>query len=532
MRVAVTRDGVPIPFVWDGRLHQEEAIVERKRADVYFLASAGAYEARVEDLLTGARSRAADRVQEPGKLRTQVQSLRLLQAGESVALADDPNRVGLRVLPGLSTSFQALVQATASYSHACCEQTAAIMLSACAMYACSTDPQGCGKAESIILAGVRREEQMWLPRRGFKMYPHSGNGPDEYWGKMTVPYLYDVLLLKSERVSPALRVGLDKVAEMARDAGRAYGIEMPPREPTSCREAYLMLRFATEETRTVSESAVSFVQKRIAQDPALEKDRDGVPRGAVGRRAEAAYAASVLLHAGRREDLPAALKLANLVVSAFNDEGRLYSTVDSVAAISLMRELQQAGVAGGGEVRLTGEVISVSEAACSDEDIQRVQCTGGTAPVQITQWVEENWAAFSAGAAATVALEVDGRPTRRLHTGDAVDLVVGLEGGYRDGDLVWVCLPDALSRVTGGGQVKKFSVDFAGRDEVRISLAVTSITVDRKGAPAPQHFAVCVRNMFEEERCGSPGLLDITVLPSGEAPGRLLESLAALQAAE
>lgn len=88
-----------------------------------------------------------------------------------------------------------------------------------------------------------------------------------------------------------------------------------------------------------------------------------------------------------------------------------------------------------------------------------------------------------------------------------------LESGYKPGDLLWVCLPDALSRVVGGGQVKRFSLDFQGNDTLRVSLAATGVTVDRHGQPAPARFAVCVRNMFEEERGGNQGLLEVTVAP-------------------
>ena len=96
--------------------------------------------------------------------------------------------------------------------------------------------------------------------------------------------------------------------------------------------------------------------------------------------------------------------------------------------------------------------------------------------------------------------------------GSSRPLVVKIESGYVPGDLCWVCLPDALSRVIGGGQVKRFSVDFKGKDEVRIPLAATAVTVNREGGEAPAHFAVCVRNMFEEERGGNPGALTVTVV--------------------
>ena len=47
-------------------------------------------------------------------------------------------------------------------------------------------------------------------------------------------------------------------------------------------------------------------------------------------------------------------------------------------------------------------------------------------------------------------------------------------------------------------------MDFEGRDELRIPLIVTS------KIESEQHFALCVRNMFEEERVTMPGLLTVS----------------------
>lgn len=52
---------------------------------------------------------------------------------------------------------------------------------------------------------------------------------------------------------------------------------------------------------------------------------------------------------------------------------------------------------------------------------------------------------------------------------------------------------------------------------MRIPLAATGITVNKRGEPAPSFYAVCVRNMFEEERGGNPGMLDITVAPANSS---------------
>ena len=49
--------------------------------------------------------------------------------------------------------------------------------------------------------------------------------------------------------------------------------------------------------------------------------------------------------------------------------------------------------------------------------------------------------------------------------------------------------------------MKQFSLDFAGKNNLSIPLVVTSKIAGK------QHFALCVRNMFEEERAANPGLL-------------------------
>jgi len=100
-----------------------------------------------------------------------------------------------------------------------------------------------------------------------------------------------------------------------------------------------------------------------------------------------------------------------------------------------------------------------------------------------------------------------------------------------------ICLPDALARVVGGGQVKRFSLDFCDQNVLRIPLAAVSTTTlptlkdhemqhhlvnwlgmgmgidSRTGTPAAtsQHWAIIVRNMFKEEQVGNPGMLTVMV---------------------
>jgi hypothetical protein len=205
------------------------------------------------------------------------------------------------------------------------------------------------------------------------------------------------------------------------------------------------------------------------------------------------------------------------VIGSIGENGRLYSRVDSVAAVALMMELRAAQIIGGaGVVEIDGARVSEREAVDHGGAIREVRAIEGVTAVEVARVVEDDWELFNAKLPLRVAIEKNGGPTRRVEALAAVDLVVKIETGYVPGDLCWVCLPDALSRVVGGGQVKRFSVDFKGKDEVRIPLAATGVTVSREGKEGPARFAVCVRNMFEEERGGNPGALEVTVMaPQG-----------------
>jgi hypothetical protein len=511
MRVRVLRDGHEVPLLRDGSAVDNGEILQCSQVELSFLAAPGEWSAVVEDVTTGAADWTAKQIDSPGKLRRVARGLRLLSPGDRLSRAEDPSIVGLRILPGLERPFEVLVDATADYGHACCEQTAAKMLAACGMYASAAGDAGRrARAEAIVIAGVRRERLMFLPGLGFKMYPESSREPDRYWGPLAARYLWSLSLLRDLGASHALLAAVDEAVAMAADACAAYRIAWPPSVYVTCEEAYRVVRFSSDaEARR---RAVAWVASRAAGAPGVADLASG--QGAVVRRAEAAYAAAALLRGGGREVVPLAIALANGVTRELGQGGRLYSTVDSVAAIAMMAELQAAGVVGGsGRVEVDGQRLSSAEAASAQGELREIAALEGLVTVEVSRVVEEDWEAFSAALSLRVSLERGGRAMRRFSPGDAIDLRVTLEDGYKAGDLLWVCLPDGLSRVVGGGQIKRFSVDFEGKREVVVPLAATGLTVDRQGQPGPQRFAVCVRNMFEEERAGNPGLLDVTVEP-------------------
>ncbi|MEO8700507.1 MAG: hypothetical protein ABI867_10710, partial [Kofleriaceae bacterium] len=520
MTIAITRDGVPVPITADGDVVAPGATLRGPRAELAFLAGPGDYTVELRDAATGELVRRTARVDEPSKLRRIARSVRILRPGDRVSRRDDPSIIALRALPGLDKPFTVLCEATADYGHACCEQTAAKMFAACAVYTFAGHGTRRDRAEEIILAGVRRERTMFLPRRGFKMYPDSPNTSNEYWGSLTARYLWNLELLRPT-ATKALVAAIDDALEMAADATTAYKLAWPPRDPRTPADAYAALKFGSDANAKAS--AVITLRSWAAGQSTRA-------RGAVGFRAEAAYTAAGLFHAGGvgGPDVPAALAIANTVVGALGPEGRLYSTVDSVAAIAMMSEIHAAGLVGQGDKAvIDGRTVAITDAIAEPLEIAAATAT---VAVEVTRIVEEDWDAFTAKLPITITTMTAGRPTARIAIGDPLDLHVRIDSGYQPGDLVWVALPDSLSRVIGGGQVKRFSIDLAGKPEVTIPLAATGLTIDRAGDEAPQHFAVCVRNMFEEERAGNPGPLDITVVPPrGGDEGLLGRAAAAIR---
>jgi hypothetical protein len=106
---------------------------------------------------------------------------------------------------------------------------------------------------------------------------------------------------------------------------------------------------------------------------------------------------------------------------------------------------------------------------------------------------------------------------------------VTLESGYKAGRPAAGSACRTPSRGSwAAGRSSCFAVDFEGKNEVRIPLAATGITREQaRRAGAFSAYAVCVRNMFEEERAGNPGLLEVLVEGADGASGlgRLIRGL-------
>lgn len=412
--------------------------------DLTFPAPPGHY--RVE-----AGDRAAETVvSAPGKLRRRVRGVRLLRAGESIALGGDV--AGFHVLPNLDLPLETLAEATTDYAYCCCEQTSTRLVAAATMLALARGSDRKRKAEAALRAGLQRLESMWIDGRGFRIYPGDDQVVDS-WSRLAAVNLRALRKLTDDPRAVALD---DRARRLYPDLDR-QGL------------AGLYWHLPANQDQAVREARLFLTQ---------EKGRDRV-----AWRHQAAFAVAILVKSG---DLESCLATANAITADLNEQGMLYSTHDSVAALAMFRELAASGLLNG-EARVQA-------------DERSLQVLEGLATVQVDRVIEEDWSQFSCA----VGLRVWWEP-RSLKVGEAVDLHIQLEDGYQMGDLVFVNLPACLTRVTGGGQVKQFAVDFEGKSELKIPLVATGT--------GSQHFTLCVRNMFDEERAGSPGMLRVDVSP-------------------
>ncbi len=497
LRVRLERDGEAVALATiKGQRVADDAELSSP-IELTFAAAPGRYKAVVEDVDSGETDRLEREVTEPGKLRYTARELGLLQRGDAITL-ESAEALSLRVLPGLDEPFGVLMRATAGYAHLCCEQTAAKILAAVFMYLVTDNAAERKLAERIILAGIARERTMRARGKGFYLYPAVRTVSD-YYSRLTVRYLWTLRQLQGLEGLPAsLRRAAAEGVSLADAAGKDHEITPAPRAPMTIAEAYAA---ATAEGGDRG-AARSFLaeQIRVEGKEVTLKRYDH----AVANRAALAYGAAALIALG---DLKRGLTIANAVTRQLNEQGALYSTVDSVAALALLIELRKARVLaeGGGRLKVNGREMSAVQAAELGDQVESAEVLEGVAAVEVCLRREEDWSSFGSDVPLQVGLRgsATGARINAVKPGQRVDLRVELPEGYTPGDLVHVTLPAALSRIEAGAKVKRFSVDFEGKSELSLPLVATSKVTGK------QHFAVCLRNMFEEERAASPGLLVI-----------------------
>ncbi len=441
-------------------------------------------------------------VTEPGTFSRTVKELRVLLPGERIEKGSDT--LSLAVQPGIENALKVCVHVSADYSHACCQQTAAKIEAASVLFL-GGNPDDRRKAEDIILAGIEREKMMFVSDRGFQSYPGRGDAGGWLSQAATRHLLAALGPLSRCNLSPGLSAACKEGLGMAKDAARAHKLAFPPATVHTCKDAYEAVVHGGKERHHEAVQCVASMLEPAGSFSAV-KDRSGK----VAQRAETAYAAAVLFLC--RSSLECAVKAANFVCAQFTSDGGLYSTEDNAAAIAMLSAMKEVGVVEtGGSVTtilVNGKEMVLGDALkCNDVQVVEVPSGGkGVVAVQVVKNLAEDWNTFQSGVPVAVTLLQDNKVVQKVHPQKPVSLVVSLTKGYQLGDLVQVCLPPSLSFVVGGVGAKQTALDFEGQDELVIPLAVTGPI-----SSGSQTLAVVVRNMFKEERAGSPGPVKVTI---------------------
>jgi len=455
----------------------------------------GRYTATVSDPISGESDTTEEQVGEPGRFVFYAKELMLLQKGESLNLHSDSRIKLLRVLPNLDETYKQLATAIARYPHHGCVHTAAKILAATFIYLSAQTQGGRAEAEQIILAEVARVQKMLIPDRGFVLYPGE-NSVHEYYSPLTVRYLRTLSRLSAvSSLSSGLRQAVAEGLSLAERAATAHGMKRIPDRIASPEDAYAAVSAGKDKGDILKFIEEFIVFSDTSASPAQKQH-------AAADRAGLAYCAAALIATG---NLRQGIAIANQVFSQFNAQGSLYSSVDSAAALVLMTQLRLSGIIGSsGHILVNGRKMTVSEAVQTEEALLSLEVTEGIAAVEITRIREEDWSDHARGFPVKAEFRnTGGKKIRYFKAGDRADILVSLPDGYETGDAVLVSLPACMSRIQGDGRVRLFSIPFEGKNEVRIPVVVCSEIRGR------QHFALCVRNMFKEERIANPGILSL-----------------------
>jgi len=490
---------------------------------VRFPVRPGVIMATVRDARKGGVDVSERYVTEPGKLRHIARRLRLLTPGELASLSE-ARVLEIKPVPGLERPFQVFVAGAVKYPFGCIEQTSSMLLAMFVGYITNLQQVEVAREyEAAILVWHKRLRSMELPGGGFSMYPPEEGQTgkvDTHYAPRGIKHLLNLPAadrsgIKEQAVLHILR----DIHSLARKGAAYYKIDILPGSINDCHDAYQVV--TRSDSPREREKAITYAREKL-------KEKDGQLYVAVGERAphyslygqavaqrqETAYAAATLLAAGQPADLPGAIAATNYLTGQLNEEGRLYSTVDTAACLALLLALRESGVvatADGGLVAINGQQMKLAEALAYTEKVETIRCIEGVVAAQITSEVIEDWSSLKSVLPVEARLERAGRPQQHFKVGDALELVISVPR-YEAGMVAHVCLPDALARIVGGGQVKRFSLDFSEQRTLRVPLAAVSATslpgMKRAGA---QRWAVIVRNMFKEEQIGNPGLLKVVV---------------------
>ncbi|MBF0100193.1 MAG: hypothetical protein HQK77_04715 [Desulfobacterales bacterium] len=452
----------------------------------------GEYIAELQDMISHERDTARFSIQDIGKLTSLTQTYKLLSEGDYQDLSSS-NAISLKLVTSLDLPLKTLLQETSNYAHLCCEQLAAKILADTYIYLLSSDTYERKHVETRIILGIEREKRHFISDRGFAMY-EGKTTVNINSSKLVVRYLWHLSQLDElPDSSPQLKNAVKDAIFMAGQIAIIFD-NLEPLEPNkieTIEDAYTMAITGrnTEEVKKFIFKILKFTKHDV---------RLLTPKDAVSTRCTLAYAAATLF--ALNCNIHEAFVLANRVMREFKASGMLYSTMDSASAITMLIQLKRSQILENQKLKL---IINGQKTDTLPDEIKSIQVIEGKALIAMNHIIQEDWLSLKNTFPVKVHFENDsGQPIKYLSMGDKIHLVVSIPK-YEIGDILHVILPPSLAWIYGGGQIKKFTIDFEENNSLRIPLVVISQILQE------QHFVIYVKNMYIEERVSCPGLLSV-----------------------
>ena len=351
--VEVRHDDEILPLFFDDGSEVTPGLPIPSGSVVRFPVRPGTIASMVRDARKGGIDISERHVTAPGRLRHIVRRLHLLLPGDEVTM-QVPRRLAIKPMPGLEQPFQVFIEAAALYPFGCVEQTSVKLLSMFTGYITNSHNEAVAQNyAAAIVVWHKRLQSMYLPDSGFCLYPPQEWGrsePDTHYAPLAVQNLLS--LPNAERAGiqqPALVEILADITAMATNAAAYYAIAYPPRELNDCHSAYLIL--TGNATQAEKDRALAFVRVRLQEHAGqtyVETQYDPAFYGRnVATRRETAYAAAALLATKNTADIPIAIAATNYLTASMNENGMLYSTIDTAACLTLLLELRDSGLIEG-----------------------------------------------------------------------------------------------------------------------------------------------------------------------------------------
>lgn len=513
--VSIDQDGQTVLLAHKAESGKKSLRVKAPGGAVDFFARPGRYTARLK---TAAGEITAEGVvHEPGRSVWNRKAIQFLCPGEELDKSKCQAE-SIEVLRSLDAYYQQVIAGLIDYPHQCCEQTSAVLLGASAQYLSAQDSEARQAAEEHMINCIRAIKAMHLPGRGFKGWEDVPGNEVFCYSNGTTLNLLKLGVFEKRKLSKELRQNIDEAIKVARNAVESLRLEEAPAAPSSPRQAYERFRrYAGEDEamKREQEKMKRYILEHIetdenGEDVLAEFDSPDMVEGTVYNltpsmiRAQTAYAAALLVESGGAE-VARGLRMANTVLDAIQENGSLYSTLDSVAALTLFSVCRRAGFAkprGGAVAEINGKETDLKSALDKGVQIDAIKAIKDVVPVEVEQVVSEDWLTLDSGITPVARLlrTSTSRPHEIYELGEGIDLEIDLGAPYEAGDLVHVFLPDCLSWANGSKDTKHLVLDLKGQETVRLPLAATAVTSGEQGGLTSQRFIVVIRNMYDETR--------------------------------